>query len=650
MLKRVSLVVINVFFSVWLSGCGNGGAVNAKAPIDPDGYGAVQGGAVSYTGAFLDFYTPAALQAAVMTNPVFTSKLGGFNQFGVCYGLKSDTLGQNLCASNLQAISHNPSFATIFPASGAIDITNFVVAGATALDIALIQPFRIKYRSTGAPYQFAGGANNPQIVSAAVFVPKLASGEPIPASKIKGVLLYFHPTVLSKGGVPSDFDGDLTPNNDATAIQANAITALAEDVILAAIYATQGYIVVVPDYIGQGANWQEQHPYILFPQANAQTGLDALKATRTALSAINISLPNPANLYISSYSEGGSYALWASKLAQSTYADFLSNNGFRLRRTVGVSGAYDLTGATLNFGFANANNSPDPTINLWNISPGLITPPPFATDPQVLAGAKATAAIDLAVAKTSLSGYVLTALAYYNSSFAALAVLAPTYSQMKTCLDWMVTTATGSYPSNGNIVPQLAYVSCLLPYDLAALYNTPGLTQSQIANQSFAAATAYPIGTNEFLVGGKTFKALTDSLAFGYTNNSIGSFIQPGVMNDPAITPFFSRGNIQSWVTTSPIDILFLNYDSTVSNINSLEACGDLSSGAFFPGHQPGYVGGVKQLSAPGMVQCTNLANNGLGQLPQLYTQSGSQVIMIDHGYAEAVLQILALNQIMANP
>jgi hypothetical protein len=664
MLKRLSIIGI---ISASLAACGSGGgSTNNRAPVNPNSaYGAVQGALVPLTGPLMNFYSIRGLQGVITTNMAVTSQLGNANVFGVCYGLDATPTGQALCNSNLTAISRNPSFSKVFPNPTVVNAGTFVVAGAQALGIQLVQPYRMLYTTAGAPYQFAGNATNTQTVSGAILVPETAPGVPLAANKIKGVVLYYHATILSKGGVPSDFYGDLTPNNTAASAQVNAITAFAQDADLAAVYASQGYVVVMPDYVGQGANYMVQHPYVLLAQTNAQSGLIALKAARNALAAQGIMLPNPANLYISSYSEGGAYAVWASRLAQISssqnisgypgYSDFLSDNGFNLRRTIGISGVYDLTGATLHYEFANANNSLDPALNTWNVSPGLIpgNQAPL-NNPLVLAAAKVTAAFNLAASKTALAGYVLTGLAYYNSTSAAMSVLAPFYAPMNQCVNWSVSSSSGSYVTNGNVTPQSTFTNCPLALNAEALYNTSGLTQSQIADQSFAAATASAVGTNAYFTGGQTFNNLVVAIAQGYTNNSVGSFVEPGVINDQTITPFVSLANTQSFVTNSPIDLLFLNYDSTVSNINSLEACGNLPASAAFPGYQPNYQGGVKQLSAPGMVTCVNLANNGLGTLPQLFTQataSGVTIpIMVNHGQAEAALQILALNQILANP
>lgn len=663
MLKRIRIGIISIA-SVLLAACGvgNGGSTTGRAPINPNAaYGIAQGAAVPYTGPLLKFYTPDNLQAIMLTSPDISAQLYGDNAFGVCNGIESSLIAQFLCYSNQASISNNPNFSTIFP-DGSVDVSNFITQSAATLGITGVQPYRIKYNTAGAPYQFGGEATNPQIVSAAVLVPEISPGVALPPDQIKGVLLYYHGTILSKGGVPSDFSGDLTPNNSLPNINTNALSAFAQDTMLAAVYATHGYVVVAPDYVGQGADYQVQHPYVVFPQTNAQDGLNSLKAMRTALAALNITLPSPAKLYISSYSEGGGYALWASQLAQTKYASFLAENGFTLKRVIGVSGAYDLTGVTLPFEFANASNSMESTINTWNVSPGLFPVPPILIPREsqvvLMAAARAVSATNLAATKSSLAGYFLTSLAYYNSSSAAASVLAPNYAKMNNCVGWNIVNSTGAYVGTlghlGTVTPQSTFTNCPLPLDVNATYNTSGLSIADIINQSFAAATAASIGPNAFLTGGKTFVELAESLVVGYTNNSVGSFIEPGILNDPTVTPFLMKQNIQNMPTNIPTSLLFLNYDSTVSNINSLEACGNLSESAQFPGHQPNYMGGMKQVSPPGMVTCVNFANNGISNnsLLELFTQvtSAGIPLMLEHQQANPILQIMALDQILANP
>src|SRR5271170_2001327 len=122
-------------------------------------------------------------------------------------------------------------------------------------------------------------------VSGGIVIPNL------PPASLKGLVLYFHGTTVLRTNVPSNF---LTASN--------AATANTDGVLLAALWASQGYIVVMPDYIGLGDDTTHPHPYVLYPQQNAQSGLAMLNAARSLLNTkygITGSLP----LHITGYSE-----------------------------------------------------------------------------------------------------------------------------------------------------------------------------------------------------------------------------------------------------------------------------------------------------------------------------------------------------------
>jgi hypothetical protein len=69
----------------------------------------------------------------------------------------------------------------------------------------------------------------------------------------------------------------------------------------------------LPNGLGYDTDAAYIHPYQTFPQINALTGIYMLKATRTLLTSLG--LPNKTlNVYLTGFSEGGAYALWASYL------------------------------------------------------------------------------------------------------------------------------------------------------------------------------------------------------------------------------------------------------------------------------------------------------------------------------------------------
>lgn len=66
--------------------------------------------------------------------------------------------------------------------------------------------------------------------------------------RVRGVVLYNHPTLFGKLEVPSH-DGD-------------------QIAALAGLYCSQNLAFVVPDYIGYATNTSDPHPYIIYYSQN----------------------------------------------------------------------------------------------------------------------------------------------------------------------------------------------------------------------------------------------------------------------------------------------------------------------------------------------------------------------------------------------
>jgi hypothetical protein len=161
------------------------------------------------------------------------------------------------------------------------------------------------------------GGNQSFHVSGGLLMP-----EGIDATQVKGVVVYFHGTTFDKSQVGSSYDNSV------------------ETQLNAQVFASQGYIVAIPDYVGQGVDWQTVHPYVLYPEVSAQTAVDMLTAIKPTLSnrfgftATEL----PLKLFSTGYSEGGSYALW--------FNTYISENPslldalYQLTHSVGLEGAY----------------------------------------------------------------------------------------------------------------------------------------------------------------------------------------------------------------------------------------------------------------------------------------------------------------------
>ena len=129
-----------------------------------------------------------------------------------------------------------------------------------------------------------------------MLIPKVA-----PAS-LKGLIHCFHRTTVQRSAVPSSFTivGSKTNLDN-------------EGILLAAVWASQGYVVVMPDYLGLDDDRTHPHPYVLYPGVDAQSGLAMVNAARSLL-ATSYGITGGLPLFITGYSEGGAYALQSEQM------------------------------------------------------------------------------------------------------------------------------------------------------------------------------------------------------------------------------------------------------------------------------------------------------------------------------------------------
>ena len=225
-------------------------------------------------------------------------------------------------------------------------------------------------------------SNQPQTfnVSGGILLPQGIAG-----NQIKGVVTYYHGTVLDKSVVGSNY---LTNS---------------ETQIMAEVFASQGYIVVIPDYIGLGIDWANVHPYVLYPQASVKTAVDMLNAVDSSLRSYYQLGNNSLKLFTTGFSEGGAYALWSSVLMNTV--GYTLNPLYQLQHSMGVAGAYN-TGDVMNSYFFSDVSRTNP--NSFNISFQMMT---NATKPTL------GAVTMLSYATYSLNGDMTKA---FNPSFYAL--------------------------------------------------------------------------------------------------------------------------------------------------------------------------------------------------------------------------------------
>ncbi len=144
-------------------------------------------------------------------------------------------------------------------------------------------------------------------------------GVPKNLAKPKGVMVYLHGTNNTRALSPSQ------PNR-------------ADGNSEAAIFGGNGYLVVLPDYIGQGIS-QDPHPYII-TKPLVDDAVDMLKAVRQV--AKDRTLDWSPNLFMMGFSQGGQVVAGLHRELDRRPLD-----GYRLKGSVAVAGPYELRKTSL---------------------------------------------------------------------------------------------------------------------------------------------------------------------------------------------------------------------------------------------------------------------------------------------------------------
>ncbi len=367
---------------------------------------------------------PGALLSAKSITVYPTTNLRDFLLGQICFGV-----GGSVCEDNQTHLVESYNFA--------LDRVESIESN--------VEAYALTYSSPGV-------ANENRLSSGGLLIPDVES-----ANQIKGIILYYHGTSVTKSDVPSCFGG--TGFDKPLYCQSSSL----EGQIIGAILASQGYIVVMPDYVGQGIDNHVVHPYTFYPQNNAENGINMLTAVRTFLRQLDFPESSPLNLYITGVSEGGAYALWTSKLIQTDYASRIALDKFKLISTAPISGAYDLTNAQMPMEVDNVAENDNSHYNILNTF--------TATS-----------------AKPVLMAYALTAYGFYNLNQTYTTVMNPQFFDCLTC-------KISGYN-----------------YNMASLFNTANLDDPSIKAYISSAAGLTGYGVND----NNSVKALTAS---GLENN-----------------------------------------------------------------------------------------------------------------------------------
>jgi acetyl esterase/lipase len=176
-------------------------------------------------------------------------------------------------------------------------------------------------------YATVGGQNEATTATAALMVP---AGSDAACQGPRPVLVYAHGTSTNK----SFNIADLTKQDNG------------EGLILASIFAAQGYIVVAPNYAGYDTSTLAYHPYLNADQQSKDT-MDALTASRSAFATVGAS--DNQKLFVTGYSQGGFVAMATHRALQTS--------GTAVTASAPMSGPYALAafGDAIFMGEVNLN-------------------------------------------------------------------------------------------------------------------------------------------------------------------------------------------------------------------------------------------------------------------------------------------------------
>lgn len=204
----------------------------------------------------------------------------------------------------LTSISSTDLLALISASSEGQQILQLVAAPKCGIDV-----HQLKYNTvdpTGAP----------TISSGALMIP---TGTDAACQGPRPLVIYAHGTVVEKAANIADLSDEGN----------------AEGMIIAAVFAAQGYIVVAPNYAGFDTSTLGYHPYLNAEQQANDTA-DSLAAARSALPTSTApQVTDSGKLFITGYSQGGYVAMATHRLLQ--------QNGETVTAAAPMSGPYTLS-------------------------------------------------------------------------------------------------------------------------------------------------------------------------------------------------------------------------------------------------------------------------------------------------------------------
>ena len=532
-----------------------------------------------------------------------------------CYNLISST-GLNFfnnCTQNINYIASNPN---IFGINKSTNVVQFVENSVAKSNISYAKLDYLQYTSPGLPIASAGQTIPTLNLSGLIILPTDANGNIVDSRLIKGILLYYHDTIPSKNGVMSGFN-----NSDSISM---GLTFL-NQYILTAVFVSNGYIVLAPDYPGQGIDVNTFHPYIIGLNENAYSGIYMLQAAQTYLkNKYNFDIKtmiNP-NLFISSFSEGGGYSLRATEIFDFDNKSILNNLGLSLIKTIAISGAYDISNTMLNYAYSNVYAGDTPDTNKWNAIPGCNRSGSTLCPNEENGLDRAIVQYALASSKPTLSAYLISSiLTYYYNSNGNYSIFKPNFVNLSSCINLITSYTLNNWSSSPCV--SLFNFKGLNIFDLFNNVNNNAGTIDDILFTS-AMSLGYFIGNTT------SVSSLINILSTQTTTfNNIGIISYNQTPSDKWLLNILSTKNTYNIKTNTNISLLYLKYDSTVPNINSKLACNPIT--------------GIRTLNGAS-VNCIEIDNTNLFDSIKFPGET-SNIMYLYHQDSNKIISLAVLNQ-----
>jgi pimeloyl-ACP methyl ester carboxylesterase len=195
-----------------------------------------------------------------------------------------------------QLLTNPPTLVASYGASDLLGLLGLDALGQQLLTLAYSPICTVNIYELS--YETMGAKSEPTTSSGALMVP---SGSASACQGPRPIVEYAHGT---------------SPNKNYDMGQLSGSNASSEGLILAALFAAEGYIVIAPNYAGYDSSTLGYHPYL----AGAQQAAEMMDVLTAARSALPVSLAPTATdnhkLFVTGYSQGGYVAMAAARAMQ----------------------------------------------------------------------------------------------------------------------------------------------------------------------------------------------------------------------------------------------------------------------------------------------------------------------------------------------